>query len=165
MKKEKIYSICILVFVIDQIIKMLITLKMRLHQVISIIPGFFQIHYVRNRGAAFSILEGSRYLLIGFAIGVFFALQRYISKTKITRKLEIISLGLLMGGLIGNLVDRLLYGYIIDYLSFSISHYYFPIFNIADITIVVGIGLFMIDMIQNEIGTKKKKKIKLDTFN
>lgn len=157
MKKEKIYGICSIILLIDQVIKMFITIKMKLYQVITIIPGFFRIHYVRNTGAAFSILEGSRYLLIGFAIVVFLCLQRYISKTKMKRKLEIVSLGLLMGGLVGNLIDRLLYGYVIDYLSCSFGTYQFPVFNIADIAIVVGIVLFVFDIINQEVKTKKKK--------
>lgn len=155
MNKEKIYGICSIVLLIDQVVKILIAFKMKLHQVITIIPGFFHIHYVRNTGAAFSILEGSRYLLIGFAIVVFLCLQRYISKTKMKRKLEIISLGLLMGGLVGNLIDRLLYGYVIDFLSCSFGTYQFPIFNIADIAIVVGISLFIVDVIKQEAKTKK----------
>ena len=60
MKKEKIYGICSIVLLIDQVVKMLVTFKMKLHQVITIIPGFFHIHYVRNTGAAFSILKGHR---------------------------------------------------------------------------------------------------------
>lgn len=63
-----------------------------------------------------------------------------------------------MGGLVGNLIDRLLYGYVIDYLSFHISNYDFPIFNIADIGIVVGIGLLILSMIKQEVKTKKLKK-------
>lgn len=157
MKKEKIYGICSIVLLIDQVVKMLVTFKMKLHQVITIIPGFFHIHYVRNTGAAFSILKGYRYLLIGFAIVVFLCLQKYISKSKMKRKLEIISLGLLMGGLVGNLVDRLLYGYVIDYLSCSLGTYQFPIFNLADTAIVVGVLLFVIDIIMQDVETKKKK--------
>ena len=119
-------------------------MKLKLNQRISIIPNFFSIYYVRNTGAAFSILKDHRYLFIGIAFITFFLLQRYISKTKITKKLEIVSLGLLMGGLVGNLIDRLLYGYVIDYLSFNFFGYSFPIFNIADIGIVIGIILFSI---------------------
>lgn len=144
MKKEKIYSICGTLLLIDQLLKIIIDMKLKLNQRISIIPNFFSIYYVRNTGAAFSILKDQRYLFIGIAFITFFLLQRYISKTKITKKLEIISLGLLMGGLVGNLIDRLLYGYVIDYLSFNFFGYSFPIFNIADIGIVIGIILFSI---------------------
>ena len=92
MKKEKIYSMCVGVLFIDQIVKAIVTLKMKLHQSIVIIPNFFDLYYVQNTGAAFSILKDMRYLLIGFSILVFFAIQRYISLTKIQNKLEIISL-------------------------------------------------------------------------
>lgn len=148
MKKEKIYSICGTLLLIDQLLKIIIDMKLKLNQRISIIPNFFSIYYVRNTGAAFSILKDQRYLFIGIAFITFFLLQRYISKTKITKKLEIISLGLLMGGLVGNLIDRLLYGYVIDYLSFNFFGYSFPIFNIADIGIVIGIILFSIHIMK-----------------
>ncbi len=152
MKKEKIYSICGTLLLIDQLLKIIIDMKLKLNQRISIIPNFFSIYYVRNTGAAFSILKDQRYLFIGIAFITFFLLQRYISKTKITKKLEIISLGLLMGGLVGNLIDRLLYGYVIDYLSFNFFGYSFPIFNIADIGIVIGIILFSIYIMKTPKG-------------
>ncbi len=144
MNKKKIYSICGGILLLDQIIKMIIVFKMKLNQYIIVIPKFFKIKYVTNTGAAFSILEDKRYLFIIIATIFFFMLQRYIAKTTITKKLEIVSLGLLMGGILGNLFDRIFYGYVIDYLSFDFFGYSFPIFNVADIGIVIGIVLFSI---------------------
>lgn len=157
MKKQKIYNICVWTLLIDQIVKIVITLNMELNQMITVIPSFFNIYYVKNTGAAFSILEGKRYLLIFFAIVVFFGLKQYIAKNKIKSKLEILGLGLIMGGLVGNLVDRLLYGYVIDYLSFDIFKYSFPVFNIADMSIVIGLLLVIIDIIKSESLNKRKK--------
>ena len=150
MKKEKIYSICAIILLVDQFLKTIITLKMKVGQVLVVIPHVFNIHYVRNTGAAFSILEGGRYLFIMFALFVFWILIKYIRKTKFKKKIELISLGLLMGGLIGNLIDRILYGYVIDYLSFFSC----PIFNIADIAVVCGVFFLMIELFQREKGKK-----------
>ncbi len=150
MKKDKIYTICVWWIIIDQIIKLLITMKMKLNSIITIIPNFFRIYYVENTGAAFSSFSGKRYLLILISIIVFFVLVDYIKKNKITRKLEIISLGMIMGGLVGNLIDRLLYSAVIDYLSFIIFGYKFAIFNLADIGIVVGIVILLINMIREK---------------
>lgn len=150
MKKDKIYIICVWWIIIDQIIKLLVTMKMKLNSVITIIPNFFRIYYVKNEGAAFSVFSGKRYLLIAISIIVFFVLADYIKKNKITKKLEIISLGMIMGGLVGNLIDRLLYSAVIDYLSFIIFGYKFAIFNLADIGIVVGIIILIISMFKEK---------------
>lgn len=150
MKKDKIYIICVWWIIIDQIIKLLVTMKMKLNSVITIIPNLFRIYYVKNEGAAFSVFSGKRYLLIAISIIVFFVLADYIKKNKITKKLEIISLGMIMGGLVGNLIDRLLYSAVIDYLSFIIFGYKFAIFNLADIGIVVGIIILIISMFKEK---------------
>jgi len=150
MKKDKIYTICVWWIIVDQIIKLLVTMKMKLNSIITIIPNFFRIYYVKNEGAAFSFLSGKRYLLIAISIIVFFVLANYIKKNKLTNKLEIISLGMIMGGLVGNLIDRLLYSAVIDYLSFIIFGYKFAIFNLADIGIVVGIIILIISMFKEK---------------
>lgn len=160
MKKQKLYNICVWWILIDQLIKMIITMKMKLFQKLVIIPGFFKIQYLKNEGAAFSTFTGKRYLLIAIAIIIFFLLNRYITKNKITRKLEIISLGMIMGGLVGNLIDRLLYGSVIDYLSFTFFKYSFAVFNFADIGIVLGIVILIIDIIRSEIYEYRSKSRK-----
>ena len=157
MKKEKIYTICVWTLLCDQIIKMLITLKLTLHQVVVIIPHFFELYYVTNTGAAFSILKNKQYLFIGFSIIIFILLQQYIKREQIKSSLEIMGLGLFMGGLVGNLVDRLLYGYVIDYLSFQFFGYSFPVFNLADMEIVVGIFLFFLDIFALKKENKKNR--------
>ena len=117
---------------------------------IKVIPNFFSIFYVRNKGAAFSILEDNTFILI--IIGVLFmvGLNRYIKRENLSTKLSIISLGLILGGIYGNLLDRIIRGAVVDYLSFLIIHYEFPVFNLADICITVGIGLFILDSFINK---------------
>ncbi len=156
MKKEKIYQICVVSFMIDQFLKFLITYYLKVESSITLIPHFFKIYYLQNKGAAFSSFQGKKYLLILFSLIIFFALARHIRKNKITKKVEIWSLGLIMGGLVGNLIDRLLYGYVIDYLSFTFFGYSFAVFNMADVFIVSGVILLWFEIIKQEIGEKRK---------
>ena len=141
--KEKIYSISAIVIMIDQIIKILISTKMKLNEEIEVIPNFFSINFVKNKGAAFSILQDQKIILVIISLVVLFFLNKYIDKS-------IISLGFIIGGIIGNLLDRLIQDGVIDYLSFQISKYFFPIFNLADSFIVIGMILIIISMIKEE---------------
>ena len=148
--KEKIISISAIVIIIDQIIKILITSKMSINQEIEIVPNFFSILYLKNKGAAFSILQNQKLLLVVISLIVLYILNKYIDKTKIINKLSIISLGFIIGGIIGNLLDRLIQDGVIDYLSFGINNYFFPVFNIADTFIVTGVILLILGMIKEE---------------
>lgn len=156
MRKSNIFSIYIFTFIIDLVIKLIIKFNMKVGDTISIIPNFFKIEYLQNTGAAFSSFEGGRYILIAISIVIYFLLIRYIKKNDLSRKIEIISLGLLLGGLVGNLIDRIFYGYVIDYLSFNIFGYSFAVFNLADSFIVISVILLIIDMILVEIEKRKK---------
>ncbi len=153
--KEKIYSIGCCLLIIDQVVKLLIKSNMKLLDEVVIIPHFFSIYYVENKGAAFSILGGATLLLVLVGFVALFILDKYISKEEYFSKLGVFSLGMIMGGIVGNLIDRLLYGSVIDYLSFSIFNYSFPVFNIADIGITIGVFIYIIDYIKEEV--KKKK--------
>lgn len=147
MKNKKIiYYISFFLFILDQIIKLLIQTNMELYQEIKVISNFFSLYYVKNTGAAFSILQdaSSIILLISF-LSVFF-LNYYILKEKNITKLSKFSFGLLLGGIYGNLLDRIIHRSVIDYLAFSIFNYSFPIFNLADIGITVGVGLLILDI-------------------
>lgn len=157
MKKSKLFSIYIFTFLLDLVIKLIIKFNMKVEDSFIVIPGFFKINYLQNTGAAFSSFEGMRYVFIIVSLIIFLILIKYIKNTDIKRKLEIISLGLILGGLVGNLIDRIFYGYVIDYLSFTIFGYSFAVFNLADSFIVIGVILFIIDMI---IVEREKRKIK-----
>lgn len=129
---------------LDQIIKRMIVFYIPLHESIEIIPSFFYLTYLQNKGAAFSILEGKGIFLIFFAFLIIGYLFYYIKKHPQFHKLEIISYSLMIGGAIGNLMDRLFLGYVVDYLEFHIFHYIFPIFNLADICVVCGTILLLL---------------------
>ena len=158
--KEKIYSISAIIIIIDQIIKILISTKMKINDEIEVIPNFFSILFVKNKGAAFSILQDQKILLVIISLIVLFFLNKYIDKTKLLNKFSIISLGFIIGGIIGNLLDRLIQDGVIDYLSFQISKYFFPIFNLADTFIIIGIVLMLIGTVK-EVKEDKPVKEKL----
>lgn len=139
-KKEDIYKITILVLLLDQFIKYMVNKFMELNTSINIIPNFFSIFYVKNKGAAFSILEDNTILIVIISVIFIVILDYYIKKEKNFTKLSVISLGMIMGGIFGNLMDRIIYHSVIDYLSIG----NFPIFNLADIGITVGVGLLII---------------------
>lgn len=139
-KKEDIYKITILVLLLDQFIKYMVNKFMELNTGISIIPNFFSIFYVKNKGAAFSILENNTIIIVLISVIFIVILDYYIRKEKNFTKLSVISLGMIMGGIFGNLMDRIIYHSVIDYLSFG----NFPVFNLADIGITVGVGLLII---------------------
>lgn len=150
-KREKIYQITTILLMIDQAIKLLIDSKMKLFQEITIIPNFFSIHYVKNTGAAFSILQNNTLILTIISVVVVILLDQYIKKEE--KKLgqrDIVSFGIIMGGIFGNLIDRIIHHGVIDYLSFQFFNYEFPVFNFADICIVIGVGLLIIDIILKE---------------
>ena len=153
MKKLTIYSI--ILFVIDLVTKILITNFMRVGDQIKIIPNFFSIMYVRNTGAAFSILENSRFFFIIAGILVLIFIYLFLVRNKTLNMYLIICYSMLIGGIIGNLYDRIVYGYVVDFLSFNIFGYYFPIFNIADSFIVISIILLII----NELKVNTCKKL------
>ena len=153
MKKLTIYSI--ILFVIDLVTKILITNFMRVGDQIKIIPNFFSIMYVRNTGAAFSILENSRFFFIIAGILVLIFIYLFLVRNKTLNMYLIICYSMLIGGIIGNLYDRIVYGYVVDFLSFNIIGYYFPVFNIADSFIVISIILLII----NELKVNTCKKL------
>ena len=142
---KKVYIFALISLIIDQIVKILVSNYLILGQTIKIINNFFYLTYVQNKGAAFSILIGYRYILIIITFIFLYYLYKCIKKQKNLNKLEIISYGLLLGGIKGNLIDRIIYGYVIDYFDFMIFNYNFPIFNLADSFIVIGCIILVIN--------------------
>lgn len=150
MREKKLYTISIVLCLIDQFVKLIIINNLDVYQKISVIPSFFNIYYLQNRGAAFSSFPDMTYLFVAVGILFVFLLTRYIRKTKNLKKLEMVSLGLILGGIVGNLIDRIIHHYVIDYLAFEILGYSFAIFNIADSAIVVGCFLLIIECFRGE---------------
>ncbi len=145
--KKKIAIISLIIIVLDQILK--IVVDNYLLENINIIDNFFSLHKVYNKGAAFSILNNQIFLLIIINLMILVFIYRYINNFKKNNR-NIIAFSLIIGGLIGNLIDRIIYGHVIDYLKFVFGSYEYPVFNLADMCIVVGTFLLMIAVIKKE---------------
>jgi len=154
--KKKIYLFAGISLLLDQITK--IVAAMFLNH-ISVIPGFFSLTYVENTGAAWGIFNNNRILLICISVITILIINKYIKQEITISKLSIISYGMLMGGIFGNLFDRIFHGYVIDFLNFNIFGYDFPVFNIADTLIVIGVLLMIIDVVKGGLyGNNSKQK-------
>ncbi len=140
----KIIILSLICLIIDQITKILVIKLIPLSDSVEIIKNFFYIIPTNNTGAAFSILIGQRIFLILITIAILAFLIQYIKKNKIERKIDIISFSFIIGGSLGNLIDRIIRGSVIDFISLKFGNYNFPIFNIADTLIVVGVILLLI---------------------
>jgi signal peptidase II len=116
---------------------------------VEVIPGFFNLVHVGNPGAAWSILQGYSKLLGIFAIITLVAIFFWRRSIGLRLKPVQISFGLLCGGILGNLIDRLLHGHVIDFLDFKFGSYTYPTFNIADSGICVGVIIYLIFSFRN----------------
>ena len=132
---------------------------MNVYDSISIIPSFFSITYVRNTGAAFSIMENSRVLFIVIGMIALYLIWRFLIKDKELNKYYVFSYSMLIGGIIGNMIDRIIYGYVIDYLSFNIFGYSAPIFNLADTFIVVSIIMLLLYEVGGSHARNSRKRV------
>ncbi|GAA0135866.1 lipoprotein signal peptidase LspA [Paenibacillus sp. YSY-4.3] len=140
------FLIALIVFLVDQGTKYLIATRMAIGEQIPIIGDFFLITSHRNRGAAFGILENQRWFFIIFTVIVVIGVIWYLQKVKrSSNKLLPVALSLVLGGTLGNFLDRLLTGEVVDFLQFNFGSYTFPIFNVADSSIVIGFGMIVLD--------------------
>ena len=157
--------ISLFLIAVDQMTKIYVHSHFELGESITVIPGFFNFTYVRNLGAAFGIFTDSpetfRHIfflsipLVAVAIIVFF-----IYGLPESESVQVMALSSIAGGAIGNYIDRIQHGYVIDFLDVHYQNIYnWPVFNIADSAIVVGVGVLTVLMIQEYIEEKKKKKV------
>ena len=143
-EKFKIILIAVISVILDQIVKYLIISKCTLYKKNPVIDGFFNITYVQNRGAAWGILNNNIILLVVITVLALGLICSFIFKESDIKKLDIVLYGMLLGGIIGNFIDRIFRGYVIDFLDFIIFGYDFPAFNIADMLIVISVGIMII---------------------
>ena len=137
-------GIGILVFIIDQLVKHLVVSTMHLGQSFPVIKGIFHITYVLNPGAAFGMLEHQRCFFIVVALAAVLLGGAFYKKLQQESFLMRSGAGLLLGGAVGNLADRIQSGLVVDFLDFRI----WPVFNIADIAICAGAGILIFDIWQ-----------------
>lgn len=149
------YMIALIMVAIDQYSKWIVVHNMELSETIPVINNFFYITSHRNSGAAWGILEGQMMFFYIITVLVLIGIIYYMEKYARNNKLLAVSLGLILGGAIGNFIDRLLHQEVVDFLDVMIFTYDFPIFNIADSSLVIGVILVFIATIFEE---KKKGK-------
>lgn len=152
MKRKHIVAF-ILILVLDQLTKIAISSNLQLFESIDVISGFFSITYVRNTGAAWSIMEGGSmvifYLITIVALVIMISYYRSVECDDLGRW----GLVMMMGGTLGNFLDRLRLQYVVDFFAFNIFGYDFPVFNVADIFLCLGVGVLVLSFILE--GVKK----------
>jgi signal peptidase II len=157
--------VAIWILSVDQWTKSTIMEKLPLHQSIKVVEGVFSLTHVRNTGGAFGIFGGARgglgsvlFLVVSLvAIGCIFVM---LVRLKDSDKHLSLSYSLILSGAVGNLIDRVRYGEVVDFLDFYISSFHWPAFNIADSAICVGIGLMALELLLHD---HKKKKSDRDS--
>ena len=147
MMKKRIFLFSMLFVFIDQIIKYLISSNVSLHESINVIPNFLYITHVNNDGAAFSMLSGGRWLFVAIGVISLILLIRFILLDTKISKFDCLSYSLVLSGIVGNLIDRVVYGFVIDYIDFNVFGYDMAIFNFADMCIVVGVLMIIFILI------------------
>lgn len=156
MKTLKILLIIISIFLLDRFTKVLVINNLTLGESLSVIDGFFNITYVNNHGAAFGIMDGKVIFIIIVSVLIFAYLIYEIRKDSHS-KLITTSISFVIGGLLGNLFDRVVYGHVIDFFDFNFFGYDFAIFNVGDAFIVIGTVLLAIGFLLEERNANKDK--------
>lgn len=150
------YFIAIFIIALDQLTKWLIVTNMKFGESIVVIENFLYITSHRNRGAAWGILEGQMWFFYIITAAVVIGLVYYIHKHVKNNVLMGVPLAMMLGGAIGNFIDRVFRGEVVDFIHTYIFSYNFPIFNIADSSLCIGVVLLFIQMIFE--GKKEKEK-------
>ncbi|AAU91751.1 signal peptidase II [Methylococcus capsulatus str. Bath] len=138
----------VLVFALDQLSKQIVDASMRLYETIPLLP-VFQLTYLRNQGAAFSFLSEAggwqRWFFIALSASATLLITYWLKHMDRRKTWEAAAWALVLGGAVGNLLDRIVYGYVIDFLDVFYGDWHWPAFNVADSAITVGIGMLLID--------------------
>lgn len=148
--KKLFYVVFIIAFVaVDLITKQVITTQIEVHEMVPVIDNFFWLTHYHNTGAAWSMFSNSTMLLTVVSLIAALVLL-YILFAKNNTRFSSLALVCMASGCIGNLYDRFALGYVRDFLSFNIFGYMFPIFNIADSLLVIGVGMMFLEVLINE---------------
>lgn len=140
--------LAVLIVVLDQLSKQIVDSSMQLYQTIELLP-FFQLTYLRNHGAAFSFLSEAggwqRWFFIGLSVSASIGISIWLKRLTAARQHEAIAWSLVLGGALGNLIDRIAYGYVIDFLDVFYHEWHWPAFNVADSAITLGVLYLLYD--------------------
>lgn len=145
-------AIAVAVVVLDRFTKWLVENRLDLHDTINVVPGFFRITHVQNKGAAFGLFaettsEWRVTLLVMFSVVALIVVAGLLWKNHHSMVTTGIGLSLILGGALGNLWDRVVAGHVVDFLDFHLGTYHWPAFNIADSAIVVGALLLIAEIL------------------
>jgi signal peptidase II len=154
------YVIALIIIGIDQLTKWIVVKSMELGEQITIIENFFYLTSHRNSGAAWGILEGQMIFFYIVTVIVVIGIIYYMQKYAKYDKLLAIGLSLILGGAIGNFIDRVFHQEVVDFADFIIFNYDFPIFNVADSALTIGVVLVIIATIIDEMKQRKEKRKK-----
>ncbi len=163
MKNKNIAKICVLVaiivgiLVLDLVTKYVFDASLAGGETVTVIPFLFNFHLVHNMGAAWGVLAGKQIFLIALSVVFLVIFIIYFVKEKNKSWLLTISFAFLIGGCVGNLYDRLFFGYVRDFIQFDFWKT-FPIFNFADVFLCIGVVLFVIYLIIYYVKAQKKGK-------
>lgn len=136
--KKIVFVVSMGLVLVDQLLKNLVLRSMNLYESIDVIPNFLSITYVENDGGAFSILSGGRWFFVVMGFIALIVLVRLIMLDTKISKFDRTAYALVLSGVVGNVIDRIFYGKVIDYIDFNLFGYDAPIFNFADMCIVFG---------------------------
>jgi len=155
------FLIAMLVVVLDRAAKWAVAQNISLHDTIQVIPGFFRLTHVENRGAAFGLFADSPSewkigALVLFSVVALAIVSALLWRGSHAMRSTGIGLSLILGGAVGNLWDRLLSGRVVDFLLFYVGQYQWPAFNVADSAIVVGAGLLVVEILFAKTPTPEK---------
>lgn len=154
---KKTYIIAVLILIVDQLSKSIVEIFIPLNESITVIKDFFYLTVAHNTGGAWSIFSEHSYLFIIASILAIILLIKFMFGFKNNLRNNI-AFASLFGGIFSNLADRVFLGYVRDFLDFKIFGYNYPIFNIADVAIVVGVILLIVAVIKGEDKRDKVRK-------
>lgn len=154
---RKAYIILVGVFAADRLSKMAVEHFLSAQRQVDLLGGLFSLNLIYNNGAAFSLFAGARVVFVAITCLVVAGFIAYLEWSRIKQQklvwLVPISVGLLLGGALGNLYDRMMYGYVVDFIDFHV----WPVFNVADIFIVSGAALFVLSYFMHDAGRAKNE--------
>ena len=162
MKKKSLFILIVILIltIIDQIIKYLVVSNISIGSEKIIIDNFLKFIYIRNTGAAFGILSGNIIFLIFITVLLIFYIVNEMKKN-INNNLSLLSFSLILSGALGNLIDRVVRGYVVDYISFTLFNREMSVFNLADTYITIGVILLIYIVIKegnNERVSSRNRK-------
>jgi signal peptidase II len=153
--RNRYYLLALSIFILDHFTKWLVRSRMELHEAIELIPGYARISYVRNSGVAFGLFADIQsvwkpYILASMAVIAVVVILMYSARMPSNRVLLQLALAITLGGILGNFTDRILHGFVVDFIELHIKEvFHWPTFNVADSAITIGIALLLVDTVKH----------------